>query len=709
MSTLAESSRASSDPLLWLREFFRHELAPYHGRVFLVARLVIAATIAMIITMTFRTPYGAFAALYALTISRASLGATKKEVRSLAIGVAFSAAYALFGATLALGDPVWRFLWVTATLFTIFYALRVLTDSTAASRFGYLTVITLPLWDSHISTELKIENILWAVFMITLAGVITFVVDLVFKDLRPVDDLMDAITERLSSVEQVLTSYADGHPPDQATIEAITRFALNGTSRLRRMLHGVPHSLHDTEQIGAGISLAGRAVDLAANLATLDIHIDEGDRSRIRDLAKRIAVIRAELARKTIPPSIQSASAGEQIRSVPLLSEIESIVSQLEAVFTGSHAVRIHAYSTLRADRASMLFIAGALSTNENLKFALRGCLATTLCYLTYNALAWPDISTSVTTCFVTAMTTIGASRQKQVLRLAGALVGGVVLGIGTQVFILPHLDSIAEFTVLFLAVTIPAAWIMTSSPRLSYFGTQIAVGFYLINLQEFKFQTSLEVARDRVIGIVLGLSMMWLAFDHLWAVPAIVEMKRVFISAIRSVAQFMREPRPGELQAEVERMFALRENINSQFDQVRAQADAVLFEFGSSRQHGLALRSRILACTPQLRTLFVIQTVLVKYRFRLPGFELPDTIHSALREFDERVASKMESIADRIEGKTPAQQIDLSESRDRLEEAIRTDSQGRLQTLSSLLRTAVGLITSLDQDCAETGSVEQG
>jgi multidrug resistance protein MdtO len=190
---------------------------------------------------------------------------------------------------------------------------------------------------------------------------------------------------------------------------------------------------------------------------------------------------------------------------------------------------------------------------------------------------------------------------------------------------------------------------------------------------------------------------MMWLAFDHLWARPAVVEMKKVFISVIRSLAQFLIEPRPGELQAEVERTFALREKINSQFDQVRAQADAVLFEFGSSRQQALALRSRIVACTPQLRTLFVIQTALVKYRFRLPGFELPESVYAALREFDVRMADKMESIADRMEGK-PAQPIDLTAPRDRLEEAIRAHPQ-ELQTLSSLLQTAIGLITSLDRE----------
>ena len=704
MSTLAESSPASSHPLLWLREFLRHELAPYHGRAFLVARLATAATLMMIITMTFRTPYGAYAALFTLTISRESLGATANEVRSLALGIAFAGAYILLGALLALGDPMWRLLWVIATLFTIFYAMRVLTNQTAAARFGYLAVITLPLWDSHMQTELKIENTLWAAFMLTIASVITFLVDLVFKDLRPHDDLIDAITERLASVERVLTSYAGGHSLDEPAKATVTRLALTGTSRLRRMLHATPYALHYGEQMGAVVALVGRAVDLAANLATLNIQIDAHDRKRIRNVAERVSAIRTDLARGTVSQPLQFTDEGEMASGVPLLSQMEKTVLLIPSVFAGSQPAAIYAYSPSGFGRRQNLFVPDAQSNTEYVKFGLRGCLAASLCYIIYNALAWSEISTAVSTCFLTALTTIGASRQKQILRLAGALMGGVVGGIGAQVFILPHLDSIAEFTVLFLAVTIPAAWIVTASPRLSYFGVQLALAFYLVTLQEFKFQTSLEVARDRVIGVVLGLSMMWLTFDRLWVVPAVVGMKRAFISAMRSLAEFLREPSGDDTRVAMERCDSLRETINSQLDQVRAQADGVLFEFGSSRQQALALRRRILSCSPQLRTLFVIRTALVKYRFRLPGFELPDTIHAALREFDERMAGKMENIADRMEGKIPAQQIDLAESCDRLEEAIHAYPQDRLQTLSSLLRTAVGLITSFDRDCTESG-----
>ena len=166
------------------------------------------------------------------------------------------------------------------------------------------------------------------------------------------------------------------------------------------------------------------------------------------------------------------------------------------------------------------LFVPDAVTNPEHIKFGLRGCLAASLCYIVYTSLDSPEISTAVTTCLLTALTTIGASRQKQVLRFTGALVGGLV-GMGAQVFILPSLDSISGFTLLFVAFTIVASWIATSSSRLSYFGVQVAVAFYLINLQEFKIQTSLAVARDRVLGIVLGLLMMWLVFDQLWGAPA--------------------------------------------------------------------------------------------------------------------------------------------------------------------------------------------
>jgi multidrug resistance protein MdtO len=209
------------------------------------------------------------------------------------------------------------------------------------------------------------------------------------------------------------------------------------------------------------------------------------------------------------------------------------------------------------------------------------------------------------------------------------------------------------------------------------------------------------------VAGILLGLFMMWLAFDQLWGASAVVEMKRTFISSLRLLAQLVREPLPGEPRDIIERSYSLRETINSQFDKARAQADAVLFEFGPSRQRDLALRGRILSWQTHLRTLFVARIALWKYRFQLPGFELPEAVHSAQQEFDESVAQDIDDLADQMEGKAAKQRTNIVESLDRLEKTIQAStsqepertSTDRLQTLMSLSRTTEKLIDSLDRD----------
>jgi multidrug resistance protein MdtO len=178
----------------------------------------------------------------------------------------------------------------------------------------------------------------------------------------------------------------------------------------------------------------------------------------------------------------------------------------------------------------------------------------------------------------------------------------------------------------------------------------QIAVAFCLINLQEFKIQTSLAAARDRVAGILLGLLMMWLAFDRLWSSPAGVEMKKAFVSALRLLAQFSREPVSKDIRVAIERSYALRETINAQFDKVRSLADGVLFEFGSSRPQDLRFRDHIRQWQPQLRTLFVMRIASCKYRLQLQGFELPESVQVLQQEYDDHSARVLEDLADQIE-----------------------------------------------------------
>jgi multidrug resistance protein MdtO len=285
------------------------------------------------------------------------------------------------------------------------------------------------------------------------------------------------------------------------------------------------------------------------------------------------------------------------------------------------------------------------------LQFGAKGTLAAMLCYVFYTTVNWPGIGTSVVTCAFTALTTIGASRQKQFLRFLGASVGGFVCGMGAQIFILPYVDTIFGFTVLFIVVTAISAWFMTASPRLSYFGVQIALAFYLVHLQSFKFETSLSIARDRVVGVLVGLFAMWLIFDQLWGHPAAADMRKTFIANLRLLAQLAREPDLVDRKDALRRIYALGQTINSNFDQVKSLGDGVLFEFGPSRSGDLAPRARLTQWQSKLRALFLVRGAMLRYRLAVRGFELPPEMEPAQKEFDHKLSQTLDDMAETLEG----------------------------------------------------------
>jgi len=286
-----------------------------------------------------------------------------------------------------------------------------------------------------------------------------------------------------------------------------------------------------------------------------------------------------------------------------------------------------------------------AFRNPEHLNFALRGCLASTLCYFLLNAVFWPGLNSSLFTCVVTAVTSIGSSRQKQLLRFSGAIFGGGVLGIGSQVLILPMLDTVAGFTVMFATVTAVAAWFLTSSPRLSYFGSQLALAFYFIQLRGPFPQTNLAIARDNIMGIMLGLLMMWLVFETLGAKPAVQVMRELFAENLHLMAEYAR-PWPHGKPANLQKIRTLREKISRNFLDVNSQGDAVLFEIGHSRNQSLAVRNRLRGWLPQVRSLFLMEVALLQYRLQVSPPHLPPLVLRAWIHFDGEVSALLEGIA---------------------------------------------------------------
>jgi multidrug resistance protein MdtO len=693
MATLAQSLRNSPAARSWIREFLQEELTPYPGRAGLVARMAIAATVVMVLCMTFRIPYAFAGALSALIITRESPRTTLRSSLLILISNAISATYVVISAHAVIDFPELHFLWVMGSFFLAFYALSAMTDYIAAWMFAFLIGVTVPLWDRHVSGGANVESTLWVALSSAVGILVTLAVEFLASRGKPGDDVLLAVAGRLTAVEEMLSQLAEKSVVDTATEKKLVRLAMRGTSLSRRLLRRSDHSQQYKAQINAVVTIVGRLVDIAATPTDIVVPLSNANREHARDLAQNIACIRTDLVQRRLPDPIPFHTNDEIPDDLPLLQQMESVVSLIPQAFSDSQSLDEYMPS-LDGIPESKLLSADAFISTRHAKFALKGCLAATACYVIYNSVDWRDIGTSaITTCFFTALSTIGSSRQKQTLRLAGFLFGGVVLGMGAQIFVLPYVDSIFGFTVLFIAVTGLASWFATCSPRLSFFGLQMAISFYLVHLQEFTIQTSLAVARDRVAGVSLGLFMMWLVFDRLWGVPAAVEMKRGFAGNLRLLAQLAREPLSSDRRAAVTRSLALRESLSDGLDSVRAMADASLLEFGPSRRTDLAWRKRIQEWQPQLRTLFLTRMALLKYRLELPKFKLPREVLAAQQEFDSQSAKTLGAIADRVEGKSSVEKGDLEQSFSHLEQAARrADWQQSHRMLDPGVRTLLVL-----------------
>jgi len=654
----------------WFPNFLRQELAPYPGRGAAVARMVIAATLTMIIIVTFRIPGGAVGALCAFILSRENLISTAKSALSIILAFGIGGLFIPIGARMFASTPFTHFLWELISLFCIFFLLRTLQNFALATGLGLVGTTILAIWYLPGPAESNVELTLWQVLGALVGAVVTFSVEATFHFFSKSDELRDGLDHRLGDIEIMLRCYATGQPFPDATSRALVQYAVVGIGSLRRYVARSNFSSLERMQKSTVVSLTGRSIDFAAALASSASTFEPALRERADHLAQRVAEIRDALLTRRLPQAWEPTF--DPTASTPLFNELESMIALMFAVLRSSSSIDTRMEVLEGSQPSNRIFIEDAFTNREHLRFTLSGTLAAMLCYILYVGMAWPGLATSVTTCVLTALSNIGASRQKQVLRIAGAVIGGFVFGLGSQVFILPYIDSITGFAVLFAVVTAVAAYISTSSSRLSYAGLQIALAFYLINLSEFRIQLSLAVARDRAVGVLLGVSMMWLVFERFYPRPAADEMVRVFIRTLRLMAAFVSESSIGADAETIVLIRRQRDQVYRYFGEVNAQADAVPFETGPERAGHMAARDRIRRWQSWLRSFYLMEIPLLQ--FRLLGD--PSRISQAFRhievQFIEDCSRSFHRIADSLENQLDNKEFQLA-AHDSLQKRLAT------------------------------------
>lgn len=629
--------------LAWLPHFFRQELAPYPGRWSLVTRMVIAATLSMLIIVTFRIPYGAIGVNCAFILSRENLLSTARSGFYFIFAFAAWAVMIPVGARMFASTPMTHFLWEGLTIFLCFFFLKTLTNFALSAGVIVVATATTTIWYLPGPAELNVELTLWQILATAIGALTTLLVEVVFHYYSRADPLLDGIDARLRIIEEMLANYARRIAPSTAVIRTITQYAVVGASTLRQQIARGHYTALERTRLSALVSLLSQSVDIAAALVTAYPELDLVSQERAENLRLRLASIRNTIRTGGSHPDSQYSTT--TVDHPPLFSQLEATVGLMESVLDGRNAIDLDLTALEDVAPANRIFVSHAFRNPDHLNFALAGTAAAMLCYVIYVGLNWPGISTAVTTCALTALSNIGSSRQKQTLRIGGAAIGGLVFGLGSQMFVLPYIDSIVGLTALFVVATGISAYVATSSPRLSYAGLQMAFAFYLINITDFSISVDLTIGRDRVIGVLLGISAMWIVFERLRPRAASVEMVRMLAKSARLVATL-----GVDSSSEIDHMRQVREQVSGLFTNVNAEADAVLFESGKHRISRLAARDRVRRWLSKLRTIYLLELPFIQFRFT--GEHNP--VSPALRETElqlfAHVSTSLSRIADRLE-----------------------------------------------------------
>jgi multidrug resistance protein MdtO len=606
IAPIAAQHRRSYRSGLW--RLVRSELEPYPGRLTKVIHYTVATVVAAILVLTFRLPGAVFGVYYPLLLMKDTPAASLRAAKSCGLFLLFAAVLLLSGAVFVLGSPVLHFLWVVCTLFLAGWLIEAAEDPSAATSFGLFAGTGIDVLDARISPGVRFETILY-ILLSLLIGIATFLaVQYVLAIDKETNGVRRGLHTRLSAVRDCLEVISEGRIPGPLLRRRLKQYSMVGTGRLRHTLRGLhyPRNVH-VEQASA-IALIGNMVDFTRDLVDARSQPVPNQRERLREIAAAIDQLREDFlaGRAPEPRSLPSPQPGELRRSP--VYRLEYSVAILTEIHS-SHLISQRAPEEMQRPKGPLR--PGALTDPEILRFALRVSLTAIVCYVIYWAVDWPGLSASLTTCIVTALSSAGASRQKQMLRIFGAMAGGI-LAFVAQILILPRTQSIGGFTLALAGAIFCATWVFTSSPRIAYAGRQMALAYELVHLSDPRYNVSLTQVRDRVFGTFLGLIAMWLIFDRLWTRPAAPTMIQLFDESLELIADL---PARGSLEL-ADNVTRQRDVIDRNFDKIRDLADAVLLEFRRDRELDLTARSRIRSWQPLVRIIFMLRLAILRRGF---------------------------------------------------------------------------------------------
>ncbi|WP_042877626.1 FUSC family protein [Cupriavidus necator] len=483
-------------------------LAPFPGRAAATTRVAVACALTVLVTSIYGTPEAAISAYVIFFVNRADR--TSSIVMSVAalVLVSLIIGMVMWLADFSIDDPLRR----VACMAVVSAALLFLTSASKLRPVGAIVAMIVGFGLDELGLvpagEIATRALLYVWLMVAIPIGVNIVVNLML-----------------------------GPSPRRLATERLAH-CLRTAARSLREPDGDPEALraalHDGIQPIAGwlrlAKLEGslRADDLPAlrqvTSSTMAILL-AADVARRQPGAQLPAAIAAPVATTLDAMAAMLGAGGYPVDIALAVPGIENLAPVQEAVATellgaiNRYAEPAESAPPEPADKARGSFLdADAFSNPVHVRYALKTTGAAMFCYLLYQQLNWPGIHTCFITCYLVSLGTAAETMEKLTLRLAGCLVGAVI-GTAALVYIVPSLTSVGGLMLLVFAGTWISAWVAQGSPRIAYAGFQVAFAFFLCVIQGAGPGFDLTIARDRVIGVLLGNLVVYLVFTRIWPV----------------------------------------------------------------------------------------------------------------------------------------------------------------------------------------------
>jgi multidrug resistance protein MdtO len=563
------------------------------------------------------------------------------------IALTAGVALALLLLTFAMDQPWLRFCLMAALVGLGLFLRQAFVIGALGFVIGLISAIIMTAPDFISNPEFVVRACLWLWPVFALGVIAAVAANLLIAPSDPAKLLRAEFLARLRATEDTITQRLSGR---SGKMEA-ARLARAGVPRLLRLLksaevaHPSLKSRHAEQS--ALITLLDRLVASAATIDLLDAREPTAEEQvRLQRIADACVEIRSALADGSpLAPRPRAEPVPGRVGGsamLPVIADLEHVIDLVHQALGTSAVVLAEGPS-----EHSSLFLADAFTNPAYVRYALKGMLAVMICYTLQSAVDWPGIRTCLVTCLIVGLGTQGATIQKGTLRIAGALLGGL-MGFLAILLLIPSMVSITSLTLLVAAGAAVAGWVVLGSPRIAYAGVQIAFAFFVCVVQGFQPSWHFATIRDRLIGILLGNVVIALVFHYVWPVQAADSMWTHLGSALRAMARLVAtETGDVEYAATTE---SLRLQASQSFTAAQQLADQAAFELGNVSGETVAERERLQRAAADAQSVFLTLLALAHQR---EGTALPVELALAVRRFDTVAHDTLEAMARSTESRT--------------------------------------------------------